>query len=416
MARIISIVNQKGGTGKSACTANLAVGLAQKNMKVLIVDADPQSDVSAGFGYRDCDDSNETLTALMDAVMKDEDIPSDCYIRHQAEGIDIICSNIGLAGTEVQLVNAMSREYVLKQILYGIKDQYDAVIIDCMPSLGMITINALAASDEVLIPVEASYLPIKGLQQLLKTIGKVRKQINPKLQVGGILFTMVDAHTNDARNNLEYEDLDPMSIISSAILENGFSEYMRKRKNTALMTVDEWLTAFEESAFDDVMIKVYPTSSALFINANANKYKEYLKELEEYVRNSLVQYMLPQEFITFAWFPLSQNGKVDRKKIRQIVGNRKCTMVKNTDYVGVEREIAELWKEMLSVEDIGRNDNFFEIGGDSLLATQFVECLKQKYEIEMSLREIFNNAELDRVSKIIEEKIECNKQMIEGEI
>ena len=175
-------------------------------MKVLIVDADPQSDVSAGFGYRDCDDSNETLTALMDAVMKDEDIPSDCYIRHQAEGIDIICSNIGLAGTEVQLVNAMSREYILKQILYGIKDQYDAVIIDCMPSLGMITINALAASDEVLIPVEASYLPIKGLQQLLKTIGKVRKQINPKLQVGGILFTMVDAHTNDARNNMELTD------------------------------------------------------------------------------------------------------------------------------------------------------------------------------------------------------------------
>ena len=203
MARIISIVNQKGGTGKSACTANLAVGLAQKNMKVLIVDADPQSDVSAGFGYRDCDDSNETLTALMDAVMKDEDIPSECFIRHQAEGIDIICSNIGLAGTEVQLVNAMSREYVLKQILYGIKDQYDVVIIDCMPSLGMITINALAASDEILIPVEASYLPIKGLQQLLKTIGKVRKQINPKLQVGGILFTMVDAHTNDARNNME---------------------------------------------------------------------------------------------------------------------------------------------------------------------------------------------------------------------
>ena len=138
-----------------------------------------RQDVSAGFGYRDCDDSNETLTALMDAVMKDEDIPSDCYIRHQAEGIDIICSNIGLAGTEVQLVNAMSREYVLKQILYGIKDQYDAIIIDCMPSLGMITINALAASDEVLIPVEASYLPIKGLQQLEKldrTVDEIRRR------------------------------------------------------------------------------------------------------------------------------------------------------------------------------------------------------------------------------------------------
>ena len=128
---------------------------------------------------------------------------------------------------------------------------------------------------------------------------------------------------------LEYEDLDPMSIISSAILENGFSEYMRKRKNTALMTVDEWLTAFEESAFDDVMIKVYPTSSALFINANANKYKEYLKELEEYVRNSLVQYMLPQEFITFAWFPLSQNGKVDRKKIHALYKETKILQYLN---------------------------------------------------------------------------------------
>ena len=113
MARIISIVNQKGGTGKSACTANLAVGLAQKNMKVLIVDADPQSDVSAGFGYRDCDDSNETLTVLMDAVMKDEDIPSDCYIRHQAEGIDIICS---MALKNVRRYDANGRELTEKDL------------------------------------------------------------------------------------------------------------------------------------------------------------------------------------------------------------------------------------------------------------------------------------------------------------
>ena len=203
MAKIISVVNQKGGTGKSACAANLGVGLALMNKKVLVVDADPQSDVSAGFGFRDCDNSNETLTTLMEMVLSDEDIPEHCFIQHPEEGIDIICSNIGLAGTEVQLVNAMSREFVLKQILNRVKDRYDTILIDCMPSLGMITINALAASDEVLIPVEASYLPIKGLQQLLKTIGKVRRQINPKLQIAGILFSMVDAHTNDARNNME---------------------------------------------------------------------------------------------------------------------------------------------------------------------------------------------------------------------
>lgn len=203
MTKIISIVNQKGGTGKSACTTNYGAGLAQMNKKVLVVDVDPQFDLSASLGFRDCDDSNETLTTLMEMILNDEDIPEDCFIRHTEEDIDIICSNIGLAGTDVQLVNAMSREFVLKQILSRVKDKYDVILLDCMPSLGMLTINALAASDEVLIPVEASYLPIKGLQQLLKTIGKVRRKINPKLQIMGILFNLVEVQTKDARNNMD---------------------------------------------------------------------------------------------------------------------------------------------------------------------------------------------------------------------
>lgn len=217
---------------------------------------------------------------------------------------------------------------------------------------------------------------------------------------------------------LEYEMLDPMAIVSSAILENGFLDYSRKRNNTALLTMEEWLEVFEQSAFKEVSVEAFPTSSALFINASLNEYggQTFQKEFGRYLKNSLVNYMLPQEIINFVWFPLSENGKVDRKRIRQMMENRKHTETKNKNYIGIEIEVAKMWSQMLNVEDVGRNDNFFEIGGDSLLATSFVEDLKQKYDIKMSLKEIFNYPELDRISRIIEEKIECNEQMIEGEI
>ena len=203
MCKIIAIANQKGGVGKTTTTSNLGIGLAKQGKKVLLIDADAQGSLTDSLGFTEPDKLEETLATALGNIINDEDMEADYGILKHKEGIDLMPGNIELSGLEVSLVNVMSRELVMRSYIELVKDNYDYILIDCMPSLGMITINALAASDEVLIPVEASYLPIKGLQQLLKTIGKVRKQINPKLQVGGILFTMVDAHTNDARNNME---------------------------------------------------------------------------------------------------------------------------------------------------------------------------------------------------------------------
>lgn len=202
MGKVISVVNQKGGTSKTALSVNLAVGMKRRGLNVLLIDADPQADASASLGIRDTDDSNETISELFEEILNDEPV-FDLHIVHQDEGLDVIPSNIDLAGMEVLLVNAMSREYVLKQIVDKVRDSYDAVIIDTMPSLGMLTVNSLAAADEVIIPVEASYLPIKGLQKLLQTVGRIRKQINPKLEVGGVVFTMVDIRTCESRENME---------------------------------------------------------------------------------------------------------------------------------------------------------------------------------------------------------------------
>lgn len=194
-ATTIAIVNQKGGTAKTTTCENLGIGLAMEGKKVLLVDVDPQGSLTISMGWQQPDELSTTLSTLMAKAMNDQSIQPGEGILHHAEGVDLIPANIELAGMEVALVNSMNREKMLKQVLDSAKREYDYILLDCTPSLGMLTVNALAAADTTLIPMQAQYLSAKGLEQLLQTIGKVRRQINPKLKIEGILLTMTDNRT-----------------------------------------------------------------------------------------------------------------------------------------------------------------------------------------------------------------------------
>lgn len=198
MCKVIAIANQKGGVGKTTTAVNLGAGLALKGKRVLVIDSDSQGSLTASLGFEP-DKMDNTLSDVMEAVINEEEIPDGFGIRSHDEGVDLMPANIELSGIEVTLFSVMSREFVLKSYVDQVRGNYDYILIDCMPSLGMLTINALACSDSVLIPVQASYLPVKGLEQLIRTIFKVRRQINPRLQIEGILLTMLDARTNYAK-------------------------------------------------------------------------------------------------------------------------------------------------------------------------------------------------------------------------
>ena len=241
-ATTIAVVNQKGGTGKTTTCENLGVGLAAEGKKVLLIDTDPQASLTIALGHPRPDDLEVPLTDLMGKVMTENPIAECEGILHHAEGVDLMPANISLSGLEVSLVNAMSRESILKQYIDTVNKSYDYILLDCMPSLGMLTINALAASDNVLIPVQAAYLPAKGLEQLLQTVNKVKRQINPKLKIEGILLTMVDNRTNYSKDisaliretyggKIKVFETDiPQSIRAAEIAAEGTSIYRHDPK------------------------------------------------------------------------------------------------------------------------------------------------------------------------------------------
>lgn len=195
-SKVIAICNQKGGVGKTTTAVNLGVGLAMQGKRVLLIDADPQGDLTTFLGIENLDGLDVTTATVMGKIAGNLPLEEGEGILRHKEGIDFLPANLELSAMEIALVDAKDREKTLKRYVGTVRKKYDYILIDCMPSLGMITVNALSAADSVIIPVQAQFLPAKGMTQLLQIVGMVRRSINPKLKIDGILVTLVDNRTN----------------------------------------------------------------------------------------------------------------------------------------------------------------------------------------------------------------------------
>lgn len=241
-SKVIAIANQKGGVGKTTTTVNLGIGLARTGQHVLLIDSDPQGSLTIALGYQRPDMLDYTLTNVMDNIINDVEFDPHAGLFHHAEGVDLMPANISLSSTEIALMNAMSRETILRQYIDCIRNEYDYILIDCMPSLGMLSMNALTAADSVIIPVQSEYLSAKGLEQLLLTCSKVRKKLNPHLEIGGILFTMVNQRTNMERGMSElirqsvgsnfriFQTAIPASVQAKEAIARGSSIFVHAAK------------------------------------------------------------------------------------------------------------------------------------------------------------------------------------------
>ena len=252
MSKTIAVCNQKGGVGKTTTTMNLGVGLAMKGKRVLLVDCDPQGDLTTCLGWQRADEIPVTLATKMYDVIRDNNTSADSGILRHNEGVDLIPSNTDLEGLEMYLVTAMSRENILKSYLNKVKSNYDYILLDCRPSLGMLTLNALTASDSVVIPVQAQYLPARAMTQLLQTISKVKAHTNPNLSIDGILLTLVDNRTNLARSTVDairqnfgsvvriFKTQIPIAVKAAEVTSKGKSIYAYEPNSKAAQAYENF--------------------------------------------------------------------------------------------------------------------------------------------------------------------------------
>lgn len=191
MGRIIAVANQKGGVGKTTTTINLSACLAEQGQKVLVIDVDPQGNTTSGLGI----DKNNTENTVYELMLGEASI-DDCIYKSVMGDLDVIPSNVNLAGAEIDLIDIDDREYILKKIVNSLKEKYDFILLDCPPSLSMLTVNAMTAANTVLVPIQCEYYALEGLSQLIRTINLVKQKLNPELEIEGVVFTMYDARTN----------------------------------------------------------------------------------------------------------------------------------------------------------------------------------------------------------------------------
>lgn len=248
MGKIVSVANQKGGVGKTTTSINLSTILAKKGKKVLMIDADPQGNASSGVGI-----DKEVEESVYDILINDTEIP-EIVRKTNIKNLFVCPSNINLAGAEVELVSVMSREYRLKEKLDLIKDEYDYIIIDCPPSLGLITLNAFTASDSVLIPVQCEYYALEGLGQLINTINLVKKHLNKNIEIEGALLTMYDIRTNLSNqvvkevkkyfNDKVYKNVIPRNVKLSEAPSYGMPISVYDPKSKGAKSYDKFVKEF----------------------------------------------------------------------------------------------------------------------------------------------------------------------------